>query len=132
MGVVSTFLGESWLNAAFRNVAFTSPAKVYLALYTNDPGDGNTGTEVTGGSYARQEVTFGAPAVINNKSTIKNSADVVFPAATADWGTITHVGIMTAQTDGNLLYYGPVSTAKQIDTGDQFKAAANNIVVDID
>lgn len=56
-----------------------------ISLHTADPG--TTGTsEVVGGSYARQSVTWGS-AASGSKS---NSADLVFqiPAGT----TVTHVG----------------------------------------
>jgi hypothetical protein len=65
-----------------RNTSYTSPATVYVSLYTTDPTDADSGTEVSGGSYARTAVTFGAPS--NGVST--NSADVTFPTATASHG----------------------------------------------
>lgn len=130
---VSKYLGEAWLNAAFRNIAFSSPTTVYLALYTTDPTDYDTGTEVStsGTAYTRRAVTFGAPTEVSGKNTIANASDIEFPVATADWGLITHVGVKTASSGGNLLYYGPLTNPKTIETGDQFKVAAGNLVLDI-
>jgi hypothetical protein len=89
---------------------------VYVGLYTSDPTDANTGTEVSGGSYTRKAVTFGAPA--NGVST--NSAAVNFDTATASWGTVTHMGLLDASTGGNLLYHGALTTSKTVSNGDAF------------
>ena len=123
MAAISTYLANKLLDHTLRNVAYTPPSTVYLALYTSNPGAGDTGTEVSGGGYARQVVTFN-PA---SGGQVVNSADVVFPAATASWGTITHIGVRDAATGGNLLYYAPLSVTKTIDTGDQIKFPASQL-----
>lgn len=126
---VSNYLAVALLNQVFRNQAYTRPATVYLALYTTNPTAADTGTEVSGGAYARQPITFGAPVVDSGKQTIKNSAQIQFPVATADWGTITHVGIRDALTGGNLLYHGPWSAPRTILTGDRFVIMVDNGVL---
>ena len=125
MAQMSNYLENALVNATLRNTTYTSPAAVYVALYTTDPTDADAGTEVSGGSYLRQAATFGAPS--NGVST--NSADITFPVATANWGTITHIGIRDASSAGNLLYYGALSASKTINTGDQFKITAGNLSV---
>ena len=126
MAAISTYLANKLLDHTLRNVAYTPPSTVYLALYTSTPGAGDTGTEVSGGGYARQAVTF-SPASGGSGGQVVNSADVVFPVATASWGTITHVGVRDAATGGNLLYYAALSTAKTIAAGDQIKFPAGQI-----
>ncbi|OMD20539.1 hypothetical protein BJP51_32320, partial [Paenibacillus odorifer] len=101
---ISNYLSAALLNAALRNTAFTGPATVYIALYKSDPTAADTGTEVSGGSYARQAVTFGAPTLVSGQQTVANTAEVVFPVATADWGLVTHIGLRTAATGGSLLW----------------------------
>ena len=59
---MSNFLENALINATLRNTTYTSVATIYVALYTSDPTDADTGTEVTGGSYARTSVTFAAPS----------------------------------------------------------------------
>lgn len=125
MAEMSNYLENALINVTLRNTAYTSPTTVYLALYTTDPTDADTGTECSGGSYARQAITFGAPS--NGVST--NSAAIEFPAATTSWGTITHVGIRDALTTGNLLYHTPLTTSKTIDTSDIFRIAVGNLSV---
>lgn len=114
MSKMSNYLENALVNATLRGTAFSAPATVYLALYTTDPTDADTGTEVTGGGYARQAVTFSAPT----DGVTSNSANITFPAATANWGNVTHIGYRDAATGGNLLYYAPLSTARNILSGD--------------
>ena len=125
MAEMSNFLENALINATLRATTYTSPATVYVSLWTSDPTDAGSGTEVSGGSYARTAVTFGAPS--NGVTT--NSAAVEFPQATASWGTIAYFGINDASTSGNLLYHSPVTTSKTIDTGDIFKFASGSISV---
>jgi len=132
MGAISKYLGDAILNEAFRGVNYVPPAKVYLALYTSNPGDTNTGVEVSTSGYARQEVAFSALTFVSGKSTISNTLDLVFPVTSTSWGTISHVGILDALIGGNLLYYGQLATSKLIDVGDQFKVVAENLVLNID
>jgi hypothetical protein len=125
MAEFSNYLENALINATLRNTAYTSPTTVYVSLYTSDPTDADSGTEVSGGSYARTAVTFGAPS--NGVTT--NSADVTFPTATASWGTVTHIGIHDASTSGNLLFHTPLDTSKTIDSGDIFKITSGNLSV---
>ena len=122
---MSNFLENALINATLRNTTYTSVATVYVSLWTSDPTDAGSGTEVSGGSYARTAVTFAAPS--NGVST--NSADVTFPTATASWGTVGWIGINDALSSGNLLYHTPLDTAKTIDTGDIFKISSGNLSV---
>ena len=125
MAEISNYLENAIINATLRNTTYTSPATVYVSLWTSDPTDAGSGTEVSGGSYARTAVTFGAPS--GGVST--NSAAVEFPQATASWGTIGWIGINDASTSGNLLYHTALDTSKTIDTGDIFKIATGNLSV---
>ena len=125
MAEMSNFLENALINATLRNTSYTSPAVVYLALYTDDPTDADTGTEVTGNGYVRQSITFGAPS--NGVST--NSAAIEFPQATGSFGTVTHVGIRDALTAGNLLYHTALDASKTIATGDVFRVASGSLSV---
>lgn len=125
MAEMSNFLEDALINATLRNTSYTSPTTTYLALYTNDPTDADTGTEITGGSYVRQAITFSSPS----GGATSNSSAIEFPQATADWGTITHVGIRDAVTSGNLLYHSALDTSKTIANGDIFKITSTNLSV---
>jgi hypothetical protein len=125
MAEMSNFLENALINATLRNTTYTSVATVYVSLWTSDPTDAGSGTEVSGGSYARTAVTFGAPS--NGVTT--NSADVTFPTATGSWGVVGWIGINDAATSGNLLYHSPLDTSKTIDSGDIFKISTGNLSV---
>ena len=125
MAEMSNFLENALLNATLNATTYTAPATVYVSLWTSDPTDAGSGTEVSGGSYARTAVTFAAPS--NGVTT--NSADVTFPTATASWGVVGWIGINDAATSGNLLYHSPLDTSKTIDSGDIFKISTGNLSV---
>jgi len=122
---MSNYLENALINATLRNTSYTSPTTVYVSLWTSNPTDAGSGTEVSGGSYARTAVTFDAPS--NGVTT--NNADVTFPTATGSWGTVGWIGINDALTSGNLLYHTALDTAKAIDSGDIFKIASGNLSV---
>ena len=125
MSEMSNYLENALINVTLRATSYTAPTTVYVSLWTSDPTDAGSGTEVSGGSYARTAVTFAAPS--NGVTT--NSADVTFPTATASWGTVGWIGINDALTTGNLLYHSPLDTAKTIDSGDIFKISTGNLSV---
>lgn len=125
MAEMSNYLENALVNAVLRNTTYTSPATVYLALYTSDPTDADAGTEVSGNAYARQSITFGAPS--NGVST--NSAAIEFPQATGSWGTVAYIGILDASTAGNLLFHTPLDASKTIATGDVFRMAIGSLSV---
>jgi hypothetical protein len=125
MAEMSNYLENALINATLRNTSYTSPATVYIGLYTSDPTDANTGTEVSGGSYTRTAVTMGAPS--NGVST--NTAAVEFPQASGSWGTVGWIGILDASSSGNLLYHTALDTSKTISSGDIFKIAIGGLSV---
>jgi hypothetical protein len=125
MAEMSNYLENALLNAVLRNTSYTSPSTVFVSLYTSDPTDAGSGTEVTGGSYARKAVTFGEPS----DGVAESNAAVEFDQATASWGTVGYIGLMDAVTTGNLLFHTALTTAKTIEAGDIFKIASGSLTV---
>jgi hypothetical protein len=128
MAEFSNYLEDKILDHVLKNVSYTSPTTVYVGLFTSDPTDAGTGTEVSGGSYARQvlSVTTASGGIVTS------SGDVTFPQATATWGTISHIGILDALTSGNLLMHTALTTSKVIETGDILKVSSGNLTVTLD
>ena len=124
---MSNFLENALLNATLNATTYTAPATVYVSLWTSDPGDDGSGTEVSGGSYARTAVSFATAS--GTSGNVLNDADVTFPTATASWGTVGWIGINDAATSGNLLYHTALDTSKTIDSGDIFKITTGNLSV---
>lgn len=122
---LSNYAETALLNHLFRGTAMTQPAGLYLALYTTDPTDADTGTEVSGGSYARQAITGTVSG-----DTFTAAANVEFPIATAGWGTITYIGIRDAVTGGNLLASGALTASRTINSGDIFREASLTVQLD--
>lgn len=100
----------------------------YIGLFTVAPSEAGGGTEVSGGAYARQAVTFGAAS----DGTMKNSAAIEFPTATANWGTAKAWGLFDAATAGNLIWYGNIDTAKELLAGDIYRINAGNLTLTMD
>ena len=99
MTAASNYLENKVLDHVLRNTAFTQPSGLWLALFNNTSGnaaanlEAGTLTDETGTSgtaYARKAVTFAA----SSSGSAATSATVTFDAATASWGTITHVAVM--------------------------------------
>jgi hypothetical protein len=136
MSALSNYLEAALLNLTLRNTPFTAPANVYLALFTSNPTDAAGGTEVSGGSYARQAVAtssgFTAPATNGSATQVTNANTVTWPAATANWGSVTHFGIFDASSGGNLLYHGALTTPKTVASGDTFRFLANALAINLD
>lgn len=141
----SDYLENKLIDWLLRGQAFTPPATTYVALFTATPSDTGGGTEVTGGSYARVAVTSSLAnwagtqaaastvASTGTSGTTSNNAVLTFPAPTANWGTITSIGIFDASTAGNLLFYSALTTSKTVNSGDAaptFPAAALTIQID--
>jgi hypothetical protein len=99
-----------------------------MGLYTSDPGDDNSGTECTGGAYARQIVSV----TTASGGIVTSSADVTFPQATDAWGTISHIGLLDAVTAGNLLMHTPLTTSRAIETGDVLKISSGSLTASLD
>ena len=121
----STYLDNNLINVGLRQIPFTPPATIYVALYTVAPTAGGGGTEVSGGAYGRQTVAFSAPT--SGMST--NTADINFPIATVAWGTIVAFALLDASSGGNLLYFGNLSTPRTINVNDQPRFPAGQLVV---
>ena len=90
----------------------------HVSAHTADPG--TTGaSEVSGGSYARQSITFAAASGGNLNSS--NTPVIPIPAAT----TITHLGLWSASTAGT--FYGSADITDEV-----FGSAGNYTVDDFD
>ena len=126
MAELTDYTENAILNT-LRSVTWTSFA-AYVALFTTATTDAGGGTEVSGGGYARQTAGLSAAA----GGSTSNAADITFPTATADWGTVTHVAIMDAATLGNMIMHSPLDASKAIATGDTFKINATELVCTID
>lgn len=128
MTAMSDYLESALLNHVLRNVSYTPPTTLYLAFYTAAPTDSGGGTEVTGGSYARQAVTFAAPT--GGAGTSVNSNTITFTSMPAS--TVVAIGILDAASNGNLLLRHTLPTPKTYGAGENVTIAPGDLVVTFD
>ena len=118
----------STLQYLFTTDSVTRPTAWYLGLFTSDPTEtGSAGTEVSGGGYVRKAVTF---TVSGNLAT--NSAAIEWDAATASFGTVTHIAVMDASTGGNMIASNSLTTAKAVATDDIIRVPAGDLDITLD
>jgi hypothetical protein len=84
MAEMSNFLENALLNATLNATTYTAPANIYVSLWTSDPTDAGSGTEVSGGSYARTAVSFATAS--GTSGSVLNDADVTFPNSNSFMG----------------------------------------------
>ncbi|PLR72329.1 phage tail fiber protein [Bacillus sp. UMB0728] len=128
MSAISNYLENKLLDHVLKGTAYTPPSTLYVALFTTDPTDAGTGTEVSGGGYTRRTATFNTAT----NGSISTNADITFPVATANWGTVTHTAIFDAATGGNLLFHGALTASKTINIDDQLKISSGSLTVNLD
>lgn len=131
MAAASNFTENLVLNFMLTTATATRPTDWYVALFTSDPTDANSGTEVTGNGYARQVIAFNT-ASGTNPTFCDNSATITFPTASGgNFGVITHLGIMSALTSGTLYFHGQLTNSKTVNDGDTFQILANNLIINL-
>lgn len=125
----SDYLENKILNTLFNAATWpTWPASVYVSLHTASVGDAGGGAEVStsGTAYARLAVTRNTTNFpTTTDGTINNGILLQWAIATADWGTITSLGIWDASTGGNLLYWGDLSASQVVNTNNRFELPAS-------
>ena len=125
MSAKSNYLENAVLDHVLGTTALTSPT-VYLSLYTSNPDEDDSGTEVSGNGYARIAVDFNAAS---GGSATGPDAVKEFTASGGAFGTVTHFGLHDASTSGNLIYYGALTASKTIADGDTLRFAANSVTI---
>lgn len=113
----SNYVRTNTLAAWLQRQSVSFPSTLYVALFSNNPTAANTGTEITGGGYARAAVTFSSPVISGDQAVIQNTSEVDFPQMTASGGVAAYVGIMDARTGGNLLFFQPLPTTLNLEVG---------------
>lgn len=136
-------VSQDILEHLLKVASWTQASVVYglLGLSTSTPDD--TGAiaewdEPSGGAYAR--VNIAHPTVTWSFTTgttsvsAKNSTEVTYPQATADWGTVTYFGLVDSATTGagTVWMWGTLTSAKLIQTGDIPKFAVDAITLSLD
>jgi len=121
----------------------------YVSLYTTEPGDDDSGSELSGSGYSRifvaptsdavhdsdyaaWTVATGATALVTTDAAIENSAGAPFTAADAAWMQINYLAIHDAATSGNLLFYGASVKRPTLAVADTYVIATGNLSITLD
>ena len=144
-GALTDYAENKIQDYLFRAQASGIPASWYVGLDTVACGETGSGTEVTGGSYARVAVTSSLANWAGTQSagsttassgtggTISNNNAITFPAPTANWGSVTSVRVWDATTSGNAWLCFNLTTAKTVNNGDAAPSfAAGSLTFQID
>lgn len=111
-----------WL---FGNTVTAPVLPLKLALTTTVPTDSAAGTEVTGGSYARQTITVGSAA---SGGALSNTADIVFASMPAVGGSGVR-GFEVWDSAGTPVrwWHGVPTVERTVTAGDDYKVAAGDL-----
>ena len=114
-----------------RGNTYTAPSALYLGLYTSDPQDDDSGTEIpldeTG--YSRQAIEFLAPVT----GFIDNTGQVQFTASGGGWGTITHAAVFDGTgAAANMLWHEALSASKTVNDTDTLTFASGAVTLSLD
>lgn len=141
MANMSNYLEGQLIGHLFRDLTFSKPSTLAIALCTASPNDASTGGTITevanSNNYSRVEL---APdddnwaAISGNNGTTSNSSAITFPTASGSWGTVTSVAILDSATHGagNVLFYGDLTVSKSITSGDTFSFSIGALTIQID
>jgi hypothetical protein len=129
--ILSDYLETKLINHVLRNTAYTKPGtSIWISLHTASPADDASGTECSGTDYARVQCSaWDDPTTASHTH---NTNAITFPTAGAGgWGHVTHIGIWDddGSPAGNLLFYGELTTHKDIAAGVTFSIAAGAMTV---
>ena len=137
MSAMSDYLESEVIKHIFRTGSFTKPTVLAVALCTAATTDAQTGATITEvantGAYARTslnplDANWTAPGA---GGLTDNAAEITFPTATANWGTVTHIAICDSATwgAGNVLLHGALTSSKTVNSGDTFKFTVGSLDV---
>jgi hypothetical protein len=113
------------LDALVGTASYSVTTPIKLALMTASGNDASAGTEVTGGSYARQTISFGSAA----SGQIANSATINFTSMPA--ATVVGIEIYDSAGTPKRLAYGTLTASKTTASGDTLQFAASAITLSL-
>lgn len=114
-----------WINGVGSPTRPTAPLKLALITTTTASTDSTAGSEVSGGSYARQTVTLSAAS----GGATSNSGTVSF----AGMPSCTVGGVEIWDSAGSVrLWYGTLAANKVVNTGDTFEIASGQLTLSLD
>jgi hypothetical protein len=143
-GALTNFAENKIADAMLRGQALGAPATWYIGLDTVACGEDGSGTEVTGGSYARASVSASLAAWAGTQSagsttassgtngTTSNNGTITFATPSASWGTVVSLRLWDAASSGNAWICTTLGLSKTINSGDSVTFPAGAFTIQID
>lgn len=143
-GALTDYAENKILDAVIRAQTLGAPATWYIGLDTVACGETGSGTEVTGGSYARVAVTASMANFAGSQSagsttassgtngTTSNNNVVTFATPSAGWGTVVSMRWWDASTSGNAWICTNLGVSKTINIGDNVTFPAGALTFQAD
>jgi len=113
------------LDALVGTSSYTVTTPIKLALMTANGSDSAAGTEVTGGSYARQTIAFDAAS----GGSIDNNAAISFTGMPSC--TVVGIEIYDSAGSAKRLAYGPLTASRTVTSGDTVQFASGAITLSL-
>lgn len=138
MSAASNYLENNLINLICRGIAFTAPAKTYVALHTSNPGETGANEVSTSAypAYVRKDASNGGAQAdawtVPSDGVVKNALQLIYPMYDGAGAlTVTHFSVWDAPTGGNLLFYAPLASSRTINPGDVFVADAQKLTAQV-
>ena len=134
MSAFSNYL-EDQITGWIAGTSMTAPSATFVQLYNGDPLDtGLGGTPIVIATAARLSVASGSGSWTRGTGgagTITNASAITITASATATASATHFAVFTSSTGGDKLFYGQLSTAKTIASGDEVKFNASSLTLTI-
>lgn len=112
------YFEDEVLDNIFGNASFWAPW-ISVGLSRADPGEDESGLdEPSGGGYDRV-LTDPSDWNLSLDGEITNAWEILFPEATAAWGTITHFVLFDEDYYGQMIMYGILDAPFNVQVGYQ-------------
>lgn len=142
MSALSNYTMNQQIDNLLRGRQFTAPTALYFALFSTALTKAGTGTELSGGGYARVLITPSDTAFTNTQGTtsgsstgtsgtVSNGQVVQFATPSANWGTAVAVGVFSASSGGNMYQRGTLFP-KNCPAGSDVKFPVGSLTFQID
>jgi len=132
MSAFSNYLEQALINATLRGTTYTG-GTVFIALYTSDPTDADSGVEVSDSAYVRQVADataadgFDVPDTTGGDTA--NTAVITYPGIADVEIVVTHWAIFDAEIGGNMLYQSVLTQAKTLQVSDVMSFPVGSLTV---
>jgi len=131
MAAFSNYL-EDQITAWIAGTTFaTAPTATFVQLYNGDPTDAGSGGTAL---FTRYEVVSGSGSWTRGtggNGTITNASAFTITSSATATASATHVAVWDASASGNLLFFGALSTAKTVASGDEVKFNASALTLTV-